>query len=302
MRSGSGPSTAINGTLSNHHVVSYPRMFSLGVIVLAEAAVNEGFITTCNNILRSYYGRNNMPQLTKSILPTVVGDNITFPSDTNKNETKNMYNILYKIAWSHDNLFVGPAGVYRDDDPSQRNDGIPISAGKWRFPENMCKLFDRFSSNIPNESNISRTLNLKKYVLHDIARDFIQAVTEGHQQQQPNPKESIVSDWVAKIYDRRGNSIGSGYYPIYFPDTPGGDVNLNRDMHKDDLYHGRLSLRKNSDMTVIPKKRFRVCVRRRANNGYYDLYGYLVNEGNSHIQKDSIQIRGLFQNVPDQSS
>ena len=286
-RGGDSPLTNPNGTLSNHHVLSYPHMYALGVIVLATAVADTDFRNRCSDVLARYYGGNGM-RLTSEKLPDLTGNKISFVGKKGQ-----IGPILKQIAWTHDNLFVGPSGKYRDDDPSQRTDGIPISVGRWDFPNTMQTLFREIKSYVANEKDQIGTINIEEHKMKRIAEGFIKALPL---RAQAMPKQSRVSDWVVQITKCNGGRTEPGYFPVFFPKSAEKKFYLRSEMDENDLYCGRFSLKKRG-MRVNTDKRFRVLARA-IQGEKLSLFGRIVNAESEHSGQDYEFISKFFPKVP----
>lgn len=288
-RGGDGPPTNPNGTLSNHHVLSYPHMYALGVIVLATAVADTDFRNRCSDVLGNYYNDNKGGgvQLTSEKLPDLTDNKISFVDKKDQIDP-----ILKKIAWTHDNLFVGPSGKYRDDDPSQGTDGIPISVGRWDFPNTMQTLFREIKSYVANEKDQIGTINIEEHKMKRIAEGFIRAI---RWREQAMPEESRVSDWVVQITKCNGGRTEPGYFPVFFPKSAGKEFDLRSEMAKNDLYCGRFSLKKRG-MRVNTDRRFRVLARD-IRGEKLSLFGRIVNAESEHGGQDYEFISKFFPEV-----
>lgn len=286
-RSGAGPPGAavLNNTLSHHHMLSFPRIYALGAIVMASAAIKgdcNGFTTR----LQRYYGAA-IPTLAPKDLPKVIGHTISYPEDNNS-----LHQVLTTIGWTSDNLFIGPSGVYRSDDPSQGNDTRPDSMSSWAFPETVINIFQNAGISVPNVSGTGGTyhaIRLRDNQIHDIANKFLGAISKIT----PRLRETIVSDWVAQIDDpRRSGRYRSQCYPIFFASSSGGQTQSNDAK----LLCAKLKVRQRQD-SVSHTQVFRICCRTYAGSNSY-LYGELVNSGTEHQQQGTKGIINLMSGVP----
>lgn len=123
LRSGNGYVGAggvIPQSLSRHHMISYPFMLTYWVATLFYLNRDNQYVGAFENFIQKNGialngGMQNFMQLFNRNLEEIVSGNI---GDLNK------------LCWAHSNLFIGPAGKYRDDDPSQKVEECPLNMDK----------------------------------------------------------------------------------------------------------------------------------------------------------------------------
>lgn len=118
----------LNAGLARHHILSFPFMLSFAVVTF-------WYIATHQNDAASY---------AEAMLDNFFRDDkrnqngwLTLCGCFNKKDTQLYFgqeiqdakSALNWICWAESNLFIGPAGKHRIDDPSQKMDHIPLSMG-----------------------------------------------------------------------------------------------------------------------------------------------------------------------------
>ena len=107
--------------------------------------------------------------------------------------------LLTKVAWTEMNLFIGPAGIYRDDDPSQRNDKLPKGmpeTTKTALKEVMTTI-KSFSSSLPHVTGSggdTQCARMSQKAFENITNTFLDKIKVT-----PRTYDSKVSDWYIKI-------------------------------------------------------------------------------------------------------
>lgn len=186
---------------------------------------------------------------------------------------------LYKIAWMPQNLFIGPAGKIRSDDPSQNNDKLPIgmpNAQKTNINQIIAGLNQYSHSNIPH---VSGTGGQRNAVAFDNEADFNKLMDiffhniSGH----INCYDSKISDWLISV-DNRHN------YNILF--YTGRQSEALTSEYQRQLVSGKFTVKKASHRNVIDDKTFKVL-----SKDIDSVYGIINNldEACRQHQNDRIQ-------------
>lgn len=99
---------------SRHHIISYPFMNCFAIVLLWYAA-NEN---KTNEKLNNYLEKNKIEK-------EKISENLK----TNGRVLDLSYyrGFISSISWAEANLFIGPAGCYREDDPSQKMEYCPVN-------------------------------------------------------------------------------------------------------------------------------------------------------------------------------
>ena len=282
LKGGAPPGPALmTNALSHHHRLSMPHIYALGAIVMAAAATNSQIHDAFNSLLLNYYGPNM--GLGQNSLPNVeYGDNVIkvyYPDDNQV-----LRGILSRISWTDDNLFVGPAGKYRNDDPSQQNDKIPRSVGKWRFTDELISAFSLLNQPVPHvegQGGKSFAVHLNERVMTQIVDKFLGVY--------PNPaspliRSTLVQDWVAQV--------GNRCYPIFFP----GARTRASIKNTRDLKSVKLKLYQNGD-SVSQTQVFRIYYRTDAGDKSV-LLGDFARYEQEHRNQGSMDIKTWMTGVP----
>lgn len=111
----------LSPSISRHHVISYPRMYYLGVLALCYLKSQPEIVSEKVKLLKDVCGNQNLniEEALKHVNNCVEGK-FSIPSDV-----PIVQEVLNEIAWMPMNLFTGPSGNFRIDDPSQRNESLP---------------------------------------------------------------------------------------------------------------------------------------------------------------------------------
>lgn len=203
-----GPAPGGNNFCSNHHVLPYHLMYLIGIICLALARQKNDddpydYLEKVKALVPTQLGNlgNTMQQI------VVDGSNYVFPKDENVvNATGGLVNVnlslptvIGEIAWLQYNIFKGPRGLSRADDPSQLAESEkPASFPKERW-ENLASLLNMYSG-IGKKSAATRGQRINFEVDYvkakAIAQFFLNKInpnTPAHQ--------TVVGDWVVRDTD-----------------------------------------------------------------------------------------------------
>lgn len=158
----------LSKNLARHHILSYPFMLSFSVVTF-------WYIATCGSEsiakqkLDNFYEVRKVggwfdacaPFKNKSNLVRAVNDASSF---------------LSWICWAESNLFIGPAGRYRLDDPSQKMDKFPlymddrVKIGATRVKKAWGAICD---SSVVGEEGEGITLNIRSGKLPNFVEAFV---------------------------------------------------------------------------------------------------------------------------------
>ena len=112
----------LSGYMARHHVISYPFMQVYAVVAAWYCTVHN------KKLINQYDAFFNARGVNWGAFQAVFN----IPADENyvylEMDANQPYaGIINWVCWAESNLFIGPAGCYRLDDPSQRVDKIPLS-------------------------------------------------------------------------------------------------------------------------------------------------------------------------------
>ncbi|MBD5470809.1 MAG: hypothetical protein HDR19_06800 [Lachnospiraceae bacterium] len=254
-RGGTAAGPALSNFLSHHHVISYPRMYYLGVLSLCYLkklkTTNE---SAANAKMQTLLNACRIPNLPVANAVNAVSntepDRFNIPEGNN-----NIQNTLYGIAWMPQNLFIGPAGKIRLDDPSQNNDKLPIgmpNAQKRNINQIITGLNLYSHSNIPHVCGAGGQTNA---VAFDNEADFNRLVelffdniggTCGCY-------DSKISDWLIGV----NNNSRINYYNILFSTSARAAQEAENLRQKRTLVTGKFAVKSNSIKNIDSKKCFK---------------------------------------------
>lgn len=120
----SGKEEGLNSYLARHHIISYPFMQIYTIVTAWYCTNNNEMREKFNKFLKDrspyrYDETNVLYKKLKEKTEIYLDMNETGWSD-----------ILNKVCWAESNLFIGPGGLYRMDDPSQKKEKFPLSMDK----------------------------------------------------------------------------------------------------------------------------------------------------------------------------
>lgn len=200
-------------TLFNrNHIISRPRMELFAIITLVYCAFvdDENAFKRLKNFLNNT-NTGKMHLFDREKLKNTIGINAEKTYDCNKLlENETYLEHITRIVWAPANLFLGPKNRY--DDPSQKNEQIPISLTEKLFEKYnivnrnwnaICQSFNKYSDgkkiNVVLKANTIGQDNIKQFV-----NSFIDYI---------NIKYTVnvtkYSDWVVK-------GINDKYYCFYY--------------------------------------------------------------------------------------
>lgn len=126
-RGGNANDRRVYHNISHHHVISYPRMYELGALALCYLDRLERNDIDINARVELLAGINSLT--TARVMSAVHA--VILLEDTGRiiyhlpSYRSEIHACLSEIAWLPMNLFTGPKGDFRSDDPSQRYDSFP---------------------------------------------------------------------------------------------------------------------------------------------------------------------------------
>lgn len=198
--------------LSRHHVVCYPHMYAFGVILLAYFQLLGDALDSdapYQKFLR-YYGQWSATN--DSAVHNIVRARINGQRDVLNYCDDKCRNFFKEVAWTKSNLFIGPSGKLRADDPGQGIDAVPVSMGQDGFIRRLMELRGgRISGNIPMSEDQVGFINLDVNAISDIARGYLDKLPDV-----PVLHESRVSDWRAVSLADAGSNRSHEAFAIFF--------------------------------------------------------------------------------------
>ncbi len=217
-----------NDYVSRHHAISYPHMYMFGVVLLAYFQIEwnsfEGNESNRSKRLeridlfqkfQKYYGESSATN--SSSIQSILKDHMNEGDDLFNYTDRNCQNFFMQVAWTDANLFMGPAGKFRSDDPGQGLDGIPLTLGSDEFIKKLGELRDaHFITGLPamNQNQPSNSwINLEKEDIAYIAKEYLQHLPKSIIRQRPY--ETRVSDWCA-VVESADNRPNNKCYDIFF--------------------------------------------------------------------------------------
>lgn len=228
----------LGNNFSRHHIIAYPNMYAIGAIVLAYFRILD--MEYANYKVKDFFLSNDYQKF-ETYYRTIYYDADGRRGETgiSKNEVDNamktvreqhgkaadtricLYDswakgVLNKMAWTKNNLFIGPTAKFRCDDPEQECDCLPLSMKGTDFVQWLYEaVYNRY---LRTNTEIARTANAQGRII--LETDIIKAI--GHEfiarlPYTPREYETKVEDWRVVCCDKRGNRIGPDVnYNIYF--------------------------------------------------------------------------------------
>ncbi len=255
-RGGNAPGPALTPYLSHHHVISYPRMYYLGVLALCYLkrmgtknktlveAKEKKLSMACNLAVSSI--RNAIAE----ILP---GDPGQYKISEDRN---NLLSVLYNIAWMPMNLFIGPSSKIRIDDPSQNYDKLPEKMPpqqKSALSAIISGISEHSRSYIPNVSGACGTVCFdNEAYFNELVNIFFNNINGTIK-----CYDSKISDWLIASDGSANSSPGRyNYYRISFyrgdPARVGRLISRYRNQRQ--LCYGKFAVREASSRIVDGRK------------------------------------------------
>lgn len=230
--------TGLGNNLSRHHIIAYPDMYAIGAIVLAYFRILD--MEYANYKVKDFYLSNDYRKFEtyyRTIYYDANGDRRE--SGIARNEMNNVMEplraqqewfadtrinlfdswaqgVLNKLAWTRNNLFIGPTAKFRCDDPEQKCDSLPLSMRntdfvKWVY-EAVYNRYIRAGQEIAKAAGGRGCIILEKDMIKTIGHEFINRLPN-----MPREHKTKVGDWKAVCSDEQRNRTGSNEkYSIYF--------------------------------------------------------------------------------------
>lgn len=234
--------------ICRHHVISYPRMFYLGVLALCYLKkcqrTNEGAVYRLGELLKTATGNHSI-NVNKALGEIIyddrgnfhLGPRVTSRSGENfvREQNEELYKTIGEIAWLPMNTFSGPVESLRGDDPSQRNEIFPYGmpeAQKQALRNIMNQLDCDSHSFIPHEEGqggITQCVRFENEAQFDrLATVFFNEISRSWRRY-----ESKISDWlVASTFYRVDNrsyfNTSNEYYHFFFNKSRRGEECLTK--------------------------------------------------------------------------
>lgn len=193
-----------NNYCSNHHILPYHVMYLIGIICLALAKKKEESDTY------DYYSKllelsPNAGNLDNTINDTTVNDDFeyVFPqvsqtlipgTRTVQTSHTSLPTVIGAISWLEYNIFKGPRGLSRSDDPSQLGEKVkPASFPKarWEKLDSLLKMYSTIGKKSAATKGDTLNYTITYTQAKSIAQAFLNTVsgsTLSHQ--------TVVGDWV----------------------------------------------------------------------------------------------------------
>jgi hypothetical protein len=190
-----GTQTALSGHLARHHIISYPFMAVYAVVAMWYCSLHQ-------DVWKEYckFFSRQMLSLDATIkyFNDLIDKSNIFIDLT---AAKNVYVAsLRRVCWAESNLFIGPAGAYRTDDPSQCKEKYPLSMDEKQVKkaDAVWKKWSTISSaRITGEDNQFITFSLED---DEKLADFVSAFLEYINYTQ-DIHVTRYDDWAAVPYD-----------------------------------------------------------------------------------------------------
>ncbi len=251
-RGGSAPGPALTPYLSHHHVISYPRMYYLGVLALCYL---KRLGTKNKALIRDYKvklsGACNIAaaSIDNAIAEVLPGDPGQYIISEDRN---NLLPVLYNIAWMPMNLFIGPSSKIRIDDPSQNYDKLPE-----KMPERQKSALSAIISGISeySRSHIPNNSKTRGTVCCDNEAYFNKLVNIFFENINGTIKcyDSKISDWLIASDGSANSSPGQyNYYPISFYTGKSAERLISE--YGNQLRYGKFAVREASRRIVDGRK------------------------------------------------
>lgn len=198
-----GNGKALGAELARHHILSYPFMRSFAVVTFWYMATHESdsIAAKAKNKLDDFYQARGVGIGVNGWFNTCK----LFKNKSNLElEVEKASGFLNWICWAESNLFIGPAGKHRLDDPSQKMDQFPLNmdkAVKHKATE-VKKAWDKIcASRLVGEKDQMISLSINDKELPNFVEIFVEYICLS------KPKciyESKYKDWAA--YPTTGKS------------------------------------------------------------------------------------------------
>lgn len=141
-RIGNYPGPGLVGpNAARHHIISYPFMQVYAVVAAWYCCMEEGR-SLFNDYDRFFQARG----INWNALQTQLAGKTSVDLEITQNLPHS--GIINWVCWAESNLFIGPAGCFRKDDPSQRVDKLPLSmdAGQKALAERVVQAWNEVAN------------------------------------------------------------------------------------------------------------------------------------------------------------
>lgn len=220
-RGGNAKDSRVYNNISHHHVICYPRMYELGALVLCYLNRLEKAHINISPKVDLLAGINSLTaaRVMSAVHAVISQDNTGKAAYHLPSDCSDIHACLSEIAWLPMNLFTGPKGNFRSDDPGQGLESFPpnMPYNQRAAIKNIIKEISRCcTSYIPNVSGASGTVRFSKEnfnCLMDIFFNNIDIHLRCY--------DSKVKDWVIGTNYKLGKdgwhyTTNYFYYPIHF--------------------------------------------------------------------------------------
>ncbi len=289
-RGGAAAGPALSPLLSHHHVISYPRMYYLGVLALCYlkrlGTTNQELAET--NVAKLYDVCGPLPfgSIENAITAVLSTDPGKYSIPENNN---NLQSVLYRIAWMPMNLFIGPSSAIRIDDPSQNNDKLPE-----KMPKPQKKALNQIISGLCqySHSHIPNGSGARGSVRFDNEADFnrLMNIFFGNIDGRLNCYDSKISDWLIASTARANSSSSQYYYyRILFYNGKKAESLISGYRNQRQLFCGKFAVKEASDKQIVDGKNFKILAK-----GPEYMSGIVNNLEDAYYRNEDKAIQGYL--------
>ena len=183
----------LSKNLARHHILSYPFMLSFSVVTFWYIATH-GSKSIAKQKLDNFYEVRKVGGWFDACMDfkakLIAGDSVD-----------DAMSYMNWLCWAESNLFIGPAGRYRLDDPSQKMDKFPlymddrVKIGATRVEKAWGAIC---GSSVVGEEGAEITLNIKRDKLPNLLPNFVEAFVDYICLSQPGKiYRSAYREWAA---------------------------------------------------------------------------------------------------------
>lgn len=293
---GEKSSDNLSNLISRHHVISYPKMYYLGILALCylkKRQEENKSIVYQENLLKGIC-RNTNININNALKYIISYEEGKFSIPR---ENAIIQNVINELAWLPINLFTGPSAKIRIDDPSQNNETFPQKMPKKQKTalQNIIDALKNYShSYIPNSSGDGGST---KCVHFDKDSEFNNLVNIYFNNIKDNIQcyDSKISDWrVATKYYKNGDIYKCGnkdnYYKYFFAQKSNrSEISLENAEKNRTLLCGDFILFNSNCRECADKKVFKIMKKNEKG-----LIGIIVNEDSTQFQSWDMPIKDYF--------
>lgn len=202
-RGGTAAGEVASNRLSHHHVIAYPYMYYLGVISLCylrhlKDEKDASYKSSIQKLLEACHAPNLNLESLDSAVKKIVCTSKSGKKNFSLSRGAQIDEVLTKVAWMPMNLFTGPCGQIRAEDPGQGYDTMPVgmrSKQKEKLESIISAIKTYNHSSIPHEqgaggSTQSISFNNVTY-FSKLANEFLSCLDS-----RMGCYDSSVSDWL----------------------------------------------------------------------------------------------------------